>query len=75
MDSSGFTTRGFGFQPSPARPDCALGAGPEPGPGREAFPEPEWGLSAAQVVAAVLVILAVCEAIGAFLQGGAYTIS
>lgn len=65
MEHSGVTTQGFGFKPSPTRPLGTLGTAPEPPPGRDPMPEPEWGLSAGQVVAAVLVILAACEAIGA----------
>ena len=54
----------FGFHPDPGGP---LGptrtTAPEPG-GPEAMPEREWGLSAGQVAAAVLVIIAFCELVG-----------
>ena len=70
MDSSSFTNQGFGFQPSPTRPCGAQDTAPEPGSGREPLPEPEWSLSAGQVVAAVLMILAACEAIGAIALAG-----
>ena len=53
------------FQSGGGRAWDGLGAPPEPGrdPG-PALPEREWGLSAGQVVAVVLAILAACEVIG-----------
>lgn len=56
-----------GFQPGrPGRAWDGLRAPPEPdrGDGGPALPEREWGLTAGQVVAAVLAILAACELIG-----------
>jgi hypothetical protein len=42
----------------------ALHPAPKPGPELTALPEREWGLSAAQVVAVVMAIVAVSEVIG-----------
>lgn len=51
-----------GFVPSNRKWD-RITPGPDYG-GGPALPEREWGLSAGQVVAVVLTILAVCEVIG-----------
>ena len=52
----------FSFAPGPFPGPDRLGPPPEPRP--DPLPDREWGLSAGQVVAVVLTILAVCELIG-----------
>ena len=59
MDGSQFggeRVQGSGFTPDPVWPGSM---------GREPMPEREWGLTAGQVVAVVLAIVAACELIGA----------
>ena len=54
----------FAFQPNVAA-DREIARAPEPnGPPQEALPEREWGLTAGQVVAVVLAIVAACEVFG-----------
>ena len=65
MDGSSYGPRGvgFGFQPSPAPWQDQVGTTPLHEE-RDPPPEREWGLSAWQVVTAVLLIVAGCELIG-----------
>lgn len=58
----------FAFQPGSTGSNSST-SHPAPEPGREGpgpLPEREWGLSAGQVVAVVLAIVAACEVIGAW---------
>lgn len=57
----------FAFQPSSTGPTSTSHPAPEPGrEGPGPLPDREWGLSASQVVAVVLAIVAACELIGAW---------
>lgn len=51
------------FAPDETQPTPA--ADPAHEPGRGPLPEREWGLSAGQVVMAVVIIVALCQALGA----------
>jgi hypothetical protein len=53
----------FAFRSSDGHPGHVRTA-PQPEPGREPLPDREWGLSAGQVVAVVLAIVAASELIG-----------
>ena len=57
----------FAFSPDPGQDRSRVDRAPEPGadPSMAALPEREWGLSAGQVAAVVVVILAAAEVIGA----------